>query len=326
VLTAAQEKTPAITVAHLCKTYRGGRVRAVNDISLEIASGEVFGLIGPNGAGKTSFLGCLLGLLRPDEGTVRFDLGAPDDLEVRRATGYLPERLVFDRWMTGREFVAYHHALAGLPQAERDRAVDAALTQVGLERAAWGVVTKKYSRGMLQRVGLAQAIVGAPRYLFLDEPSSGMDPAGVLLFRRILAELKASGMTIIFNSHQLDQMERVCDRVAFIRGGKLETIESMKESGQSRRELGVRWAAPGAGARVEAVSVTAELIGRVAQETGAGLVSFGEQQAQLSVADDACAARLLKALVEAGVPIIEAAPAAGRLEKLFSAELEGRSN
>ena len=233
-----------IVVEGVSKTYRRGltaeRVRALADVSLTIAPGEAFGIIGPNGAGKTTFLGCLLGFLRPDGGRITIDGHAPDDLKVRTVTGYLPERLVLDRWMSGRDFLAYHHALARLPSATRTAEVEAALEGVGLAGEAAARAIRRYSRGMLQRLGLAQAMLGSPRYLFLDEPASGVDPAGVVLFRRLLAELKPRGVTVILNSHQLDQVERVCDRVAFVRAGKVEAIETVAAGAEHARMLRVR--------------------------------------------------------------------------------------
>ena len=192
-----------IQVEALTKTYRRGlageRVRALVDVSLTIAAGEAFGIIGPNGAGKTTFLGCLLGFLRPDAGRITIDGHAPDDLAIRSSTGYLPERLVLDRWMSGQQFLAYHHGLAGLPAGGRRAEVEGALERVGLDGEAAQRAIRRYSRGMLQRLGLAQAMLGRPRYLFLDEPASGVDPAGVVLFRRLLSDLTHQGVTVILN-------------------------------------------------------------------------------------------------------------------------------
>src|SRR5262249_11735976 len=186
---------------------------------------------------KTTLLGCLLGFLRPDSGTVTIDDRPPDDVQVRRVTGYLPERLVLDRWMTGREFLSYHHALARLPDTSRSSEVDEALARVGLPADAGARPIRKYSRGMLQRLGLAQALLGSPRYVFLDEPASGVDPAGVVLFRRLLNEIKGRGVTVVLNSHQLEQVERVCDRVALVSGGKVEAVETLQARAAPARVL-----------------------------------------------------------------------------------------
>jgi ABC-2 type transport system ATP-binding protein len=179
-----------IEVERLTKVYRRGKPPALLDLTLRIEPGETVGLVGPNGAGKTTFLGCLLGLLRPTTGSVRIDGMTPDALALRAATGFLPERLDFQRWMTGRQFLAFHHALAARPAATAAVEVAAMLTRVGLERSAWDSALKTYSRGMLQRLGLAQALIGEPRFVFLDEPTSGMDPGGAMSFREILAGLK----------------------------------------------------------------------------------------------------------------------------------------
>jgi ABC-2 type transport system ATP-binding protein len=303
-----------IAVEHLSKSYRrllGEPVHALADVSLAIAPGEIFGVIGPNGAGKTTLLGCMLGFLTPDAGAVRIDGHASDDLAIRRVTGYLPERLNLDRWMTGRDFVAYHHALAGFDETRRVDDAGAAIARVGLDEQAAGRPIRKYSRGMLQRLGLAQALLGEPRYVFLDEPASGVDPAGVVLFRRLLLELKGRGATVVLNSHQLDQVERVCDRVAFVAGGRVQSVETLHAGAGLARVLRVRSLA-GALERAGREGLTA-LAGRA----GATLIEIAPPAARFSVGDDEAAARLVAALAEGGVPMIEVGPEEGRLERLF---------
>ncbi len=305
--------TAAIQVDGLSKSYPRAKTRALADLSLTIEEGEIFGLVGPNGAGKTTFMGCLLGLLFPSNGTVLIDGRAPDNLALRRATGYLPERLQFDRWMTGRAFLDLHHTLAGLPPSRRISDVTALLQRVGLEPAHWLAPIKKYSRGMLQRVGMAQALLGNPRFLFLDEPASGVDPAGVLAFRDILTDLKQRGVTIVLNSHQLDQLERVCDRVAYIEAGTIRQIENLRASEPGRRVLVIRWLVDEAAPAPDGIGAVAERVGATALETAPG-------RARLAVGDDAQAAALLRALSAAGYAVVEAAPESGRLEKLFRKE------
>jgi ABC-2 type transport system ATP-binding protein len=307
--TTFMSAVPGIRVENLTKTYRSGRVRALDSVSLEVRPGEVFGVIGPNGAGKTTLVGCILGFLRPDSGHVSVDGLPPDDLAVRAATGYLPERLMLDRWMTGLDFLRYHHALARLPRGTREHDVRGWLAGVGLEPAAGARPIRKYSRGMLQRLGLAQALLGQPRYLFLDEPVSGVDPEGVVLFRHLVGELKKRGVTVLLNSHQLDQVERVCDRVAFVRQGRVESVETLSAGAQLARLLRVR-AAAGA-------PLSGEALAPLARAAGAELVSLAAPEARFHVPDDAGAARLLHALVTAGVPVVEATAEQGRLERLF---------
>jgi len=300
-----------IVVENLTKTYQRGfgrRVEALRGVSLSIAPGEVFGIIGPNGSGKTTLFGCLLGFLRPDSGRATVGGLAPDDLAVRAVTGYLPERLIMDRWMTGLGFLEYHHALARLPAARRRADCEAAFADLGLDPASGHREVRRYSRGMLQRLGLAQAMLGAPRFVYLDEPASGVDPAGVVLFRRLLGDLKGRGVTVVLNSHQLDQVERVCDRVAFVRDGRVQSIETLHAGAQHARVL--RIAMTGAVA-------DATVLGRLAVAAGAELLGVAPPVARFSVADDAGAARLLEALIGGGVRVTEVVPEESRLERLF---------
>ncbi len=292
-----------IVVQDLAKTYRRGiageRFHALNGVSLQVRPGEVFGVIGPNGAGKTTLFGCLLGFLRPDAGRITIDGHSPDDLAVRAVTGYLPERLVLDRWMTGFGFLAYHHALARLPAATRRDDCAQALLRVGLDPAAGQRAIRSYSRGMLQRLGLAQALLGT------------------VLFRRLLADLKGSGATVLLNSHQLEQVERVCDRVAFVKGGRVEAIETLDAGAGHARGLRIRWAAGS--------QAGADLLRAVAERAGAGFVDAtitesGGGAGRFTARDDAGAAQLLRALIESGVPVVEATPDEGRLERLFLAD------
>jgi ABC-2 type transport system ATP-binding protein len=303
--------TPGIVVTGLAKRYGASARKALDDVTLTIAPGEAIGIIGPNGAGKTTFFGCLLGHLRPTSGTITIDGLSPDAMGVKAQVGFLPERLLFDRWMSGTRFLRYHHALAGLPQDSRPADCTAALEKVGLDASAGKKSLKTYSRGMLQRIGLAQALLAKPRWLFLDEPASGVDPAGVLLFRRLLAEARASGTTIVLNSHQLEQVERICDRVAFLRDGRVESIEVLHAGAEAKRHLRVRFGAfdglmPDA-LRGLATGASAELVHALDPA----------REAVFAVADDTGATRLLKALLAGGMPVVEARSEEGRLERLF---------
>ena len=320
----SSSEVPALFVDNVVKTYRGGAVRALDGVSLSVQTGETLGIIGPNGAGKTTLLGCLLGFLRPDSGSIQVDGREPDDLAVRAYTGYLPERLVLDRWMTGSEFLRYHHDLARLDRATRDADCEAALDRVGLDRAAGLQRIGRYSRGMLQRLGLAQALLGSPRLLFLDEPISGVDPAGVLLFRRLLAEMSAQGVTIVVNSHQLAEVERVCSRVVFVKKGRIEAMETVRAGATSARVLRARFASHAPWPQRDG-ETPAALLARVAHDAGATWIEYTAPDARFRVTDDAGATRLLAALLAAGLPVIEAAPDEGRLERLFAPGSEVRS-
>ena len=302
----------AIVVENLTKTYRGGSVRALDGVSLEVRRGEVLGIIGPNGAGKTTLMGCLLGFLHPESGTVAVEGRSPDDLSIRAVTGYLPERLMFDRWMPGRQFLRPPHALARLDPGERERETGGLLDRVGLDAEAADKTVKKYSRGMLQRLGLAQALLGGPRLLYLDEPTSGMDPVGASMVRELLGAIRATGSTIVLNSHQLDQVERVCDRVAFVRAGRVEAVEVTEAGAAARRRIMVRIGQGRSGRAPSRAGLAA-----IAKRAGAVLVDVSEREARFEVADDEGAAKLLALLVRARVKVVEATAEEGRLERLF---------
>jgi ABC-2 type transport system ATP-binding protein len=221
----------SVRVRELRKSFRTFRRShdVLLGIDLDVAPGEVVGLIGPNGAGKTTLMSCLLGFLHPDSGSVSIDDKANDDLDVRRRTGFVPERMNFDRGATGWNFLRYMARLAGVPRGSVDARCTAMLERLGLAGAADKRLSQ-YSRGMLQRVGMCQALIHEPSYLFLDEPTSGLDPNGVLLVRDLIAEQKARGAAVLLNSHQLAEIEKVCDRVLFLHKGVIARAETLRHS------------------------------------------------------------------------------------------------
>jgi ABC-2 type transport system ATP-binding protein len=296
-----------ILVEGLTKTYgRFGRTtRALDGVTVEVRRGETLGLIGPNGAGKTTLLSCLLGFLRPDAGHIRIAGRPADDLWVRARTGYMPERLGFDRDLTGADFLAFHWRLSGGSPARTAAEVAAAADRVGLDRTALSKRLSAYSRGMLQRVGVAQATLGDPEFLFLDEPASGADPLGVAIIRDRILEARARGATIVLNSHQLPEVERVCDRVVFIDRGRLAHSETLSGDGASRRRTAIRVPPD----KVE------EAVARLA---AAGLAAEADREGflRLSGAAESEVARAVKELALADVPVLEVHSSA-ELEELF---------
>jgi len=313
-----------IEVKNLTKRYRAGwfnvvdglvrrkqsagYVTALRDFCLSINPGEAFGLIGPNGAGKTTFMACLLGYIFPDQGSISIDGKPPDHLETRASFGYLPERLVFDRFMTGYAFLSHHHALSGGKESNCKSKVEELLDKVRLEKHAWHMPIRKYSRGMLQRIGLAQALVGEPKYLFLDEPASGVDPGGVIVIREILKELRDGGMTIVLNSHQLTEVENICDRVAFIRSGTIESIHTMHTHQNMEKTLLIKFSNKEIGAASCADAADGEKI---------VFVDISTSGARFKVQDDDAAATLLAKLTSKGLPVVAAIPERSSLEVLF---------
>ena len=296
-----------ISIENVTKTYgRLGRsTRALDGVSLEVGKGETLGLIGPNGAGKTTLLSCLLGFLRPDAGRIRIAGREVDDLWVRTRTGYMPERLGFDRDLSGAAFLAFHWRLSGGNPASTANEVGAAAERVGLDRGALDKKLRTYSRGMLQRIGVAQATLGSPELLFLDEPASGTDPLGVAIVRDRILEAKARGATIVLNSHQLPEVERVCDRIVFIDHGRLTHTEALRGETASRRRAVVR-VPPG---RAEEAKTALAAAGMEAEAGPDGTL-------RLPGASEADVARAVKALALSDLPVLEVRSSA-ELEELF---------
>jgi ABC-2 type transport system ATP-binding protein len=221
----------AIQTLELSKTYREGwfgrrNVQALSGVSLAVEQGEIFGLLGPNGAGKTTLIKILLGLVRRTAGEASL-LGRPaGDRATRRRIGYLPEHHRIPHHLTGNTALEYYGGLSEMPLRQIRRRRPALLESVGLGR--WGrTLVRKYSKGMLQRLGLAQAMLHDPDLLVLDEPTDGVDPVGRAEIRETLAHLKSQGKTIFLNSHLLQEVELICDRVAILGRGKLRRLDSV---------------------------------------------------------------------------------------------------
>jgi ABC-2 type transport system ATP-binding protein len=301
-----------IVVDNVSKTYGRRRTKALDGVSLQIASGEAVGLIGPNGAGKTTLLSCLLGFLRPDSGTIRIDGRPVDDLAIRARTGYMPERLGFDRDLTGADFLAFHWRLAGGEPSRTAAEVSAAAARVGLEAGALARKLRTYSRGMLQRIGVAQATLRDPDLLFLDEPASGTDPLGVVTVRDRILEARRRGATIVLNSHQLPEVERLCDRVVFIDHGRLTRSETLTGETASRRRVTIRVPEEDAARAAEALAAE-----------GLSAESDGRGQLRLTGGREELAARAVKTLALADISVLEVRSSA-ELEELFRGEPPAR--
>jgi len=200
---------------------------AVRGLSLQVQQGEVFGFLGPNGAGKTTSIKMLLGLVTPTSGRATL-LGAPlGERAARARMGFLPEHFRFHDWLTANEFLNLHAELYHMPAARRRQRIDELLDLVALTPFR-DKHLRTFSKGMLQRIGLAQALLNDPALVFLDEPTSGLDPVGRRLVRDIIADLKRRGTTIFLNSHLLSEVEITCDRVAFIKHGEVIRVSELK--------------------------------------------------------------------------------------------------
>ena len=222
-------------VAHGLRKTFGAKV-AVADLTLEVGRGEVYGFLGPNGAGKSTSLKMFLGLVRPTAGAARLLGEPPGDVSVRARIGFLPEQFRFHDWLTADEFLAFHGSLYGLaPRHVAQRSGDL-LERLGLS-AHRDKRLRDFSKGMLQRVGIAQALLPEPDLILLDEPTSGLDPGGRRLVRDLILEQRRQGRTVFVNSHLLSEIEVTCDRVAFLKQGRVLKTVDLNGSLRNARRL-----------------------------------------------------------------------------------------
>jgi ABC-2 type transport system ATP-binding protein len=257
---------PAIEILGLEKTYKVGfwikrPKRALLPLHLTVEDGDVFGFLGPNGAGKTTTLKLLMGLVFPSAGSARI-LGKPwTDPEVKAQIGFLPEQPYFYDHLTAHELLNYYAQLSGVPAKDRSHRVTSTLQRVGLKDIQ-GVQLRKFSKGMLQRVGIAQAILHDPKLVFFDEPMSGLDPMGRREVRDLMEQLKHEGKTVFFSTHILSDAEALCDRVAIINKGELRGIGAVADLTSSvQGKVEVIWQGTQVPASMKALGAECHVIG-----------------------------------------------------------------
>src|SRR5437660_2098056 len=297
----------AIETEGLTKVFR--RLRAVDDVSLRVERGTTFGLLGPNGAGKTTFVKMLLSCAHPTSGRAKVFGVDSSQPAARRPIGYLPENHRFPTYMTGRGMLDFYGALSGMDGATRKKRIVELLALVGLEQ--WGDVrVGKYSKGMLQRVGLAQALMHSPTLLILDEPSDGVDPVGRRQIRDILNALEEKGVTIFLNSHLLAEVELFCRDVAIIHKGKLALEGKVKDL------------TAGSGYRVEAEKAPEKLVEQLrAQASG---MSSQNGTVEFLFANREVANRAVDLLRSEKCVIEAVARTKSTLEEVFIRTIDGR--
>src|SRR4028119_1570227 len=223
-----------VEIKNLTKDYEVGfwrkkKVRALDDLSLTVAQGEIFGFLGANGAGKTTTIKLLTRLMFPTSGSARILGEDISNVKMHHRIGYCPENPYFYDYLTARELLNYFAELFGIEKAERKRRVEDLLDKVGLEETSRGKQLRKFSKGMLQRVGLAQSLINEPEIVFLDEPMSGLDPIGRREIRELIAGLREKDVTVFMSTHILSDIEALCDRVAILRKGKLAATGKLDE-------------------------------------------------------------------------------------------------
>lgn len=302
--------TVAIEIDGLTKDYETGfwrkrKVRALDDLSLSVESGQIFGFLGANGAGKTTTLKLLMRLIFPTAGTARIlsrDIG---DVAMHARIGYLPENPYFYDYLTAREFLSYCGQLFGQDRHTRERRTEDLLALVNLEKKSWDRQLRKFSKGMLQRVGLAQALVNDPEIVFLDEPMSGLDPVGRREVRDLIASLRTQGKTVFMCSHILSDIEVLCDSVAILKRGRLALAGSLEEL-RTREASTVEIIATGAGAEALQQSLGG---GATVTSTASGL--------RIEVADETGVDAVIAALRKANGKLVSVQPVRQSLEELF---------
>jgi ABC-2 type transport system ATP-binding protein len=293
--------TFAIDTRELRKVF--GAQAAVKGLTLQVKQGEVFGFLGPNGAGKTTSIKMLLGLVRPTSGSAAL-LGAPiGDRETLGHMGFLPEHFRFQEWLTAGEFLQLHGRLYGMSERPLQQRMGELLERVGLADFR-DKLLHTFSKGMLQRIGLAQALLNHPQLVFLDEPTSGLDPVGRRLVRDLIRELRDEGTSVFLNSHLLSEIEVTCDRVAFIRHGEVVRTLALDSLDMGQRQVHIR---------VQGLS----------EEACRGLAAWGRdisvdgEDLVLSISSEAALPEITRHLVASGAKIYAITPGRASLEEIF---------
>ncbi len=291
----------AIDTDKLRKVY--GERAAVKGLTLQVLQGEVFGFLGPNGAGKTTSIKMLLGLTRPTSGKASL-LGAPlGDRAALARIGFLPEHFRFQEWLTAREFLKLHGQLYGMESHRLEMRSGELLERVGLSDFRHKQL-RTFSKGMLQRIGLAQALLNQPALVFLDEPTSGLDPVGRRLVRDIIHDLRREGTAVFLNSHLLSEIEVTCDRVAIIREGEVVKLMEMSSLDQGKASVTIR-------------------AGGITPQICAGLATWGQDirpdgdRLTLSIKSEGDLPEITRYLVAQGADVYQITPERLSLEELF---------
>jgi len=299
----------AIEIKNLVKRYRNlitrEWVNAVNDISLDVHQGEIFGFLGPNGAGKTTTIKSLLGLIFPDSGDIKVLGAAPGDNNVKAKISYLPESPYFYEHMSAKEIINFYASLFGLDARERAKRADYLIDLVGLGSAG-NKPLRAFSKGMLQRVGIAQSLINDPKILFFDEPTSGLDPIAHRDIRDLILHLRTEGRTLFLSSHQLSDVELVCDRVSILYRGKIRKMGRVDEL------------VIGGNVEILAVdlTVTSELTAGLAS-LGATLQQNGPETLIIGGADNDKKNALIDLIRKSGGQLISVTPTRRTLEDIF---------
>ncbi|HKZ00860.1 MAG TPA: ABC transporter ATP-binding protein [Pyrinomonadaceae bacterium] len=303
-----------VEIENLTKDYEVGfwrkrKVRALDGLTLAVNEGEIFGFLGANGAGKTTTLKILMRLIFPTAGRARILAQDIADVAMHQSIGYLPENPYFYDYLTAVEFLDYCGQIFGLSSSERRERSRTLLARVGLDEKRWHTQLRKFSKGMLQRVGMAQALVNDPEVIFLDEPMSGLDPIGRREVRDLIASLRDEGKTVFMCSHILSDIEVLCDRVAILRCGRLALVGYLEELRRGERQ----------DARMEVVATgtDAATLTRYLRQTEQILMTATARGLRIEIESENEVDTVLSALRKAGGKLVSVQPLRQSLEELF---------
>ncbi len=310
----------AVEIKNLSKDYETGfwkkkRVRALDDLTLNVRPGQIFGFLGGNGAGKTTTIKTLMRLQFPTAGTATILGHDISDVQMHRRIGYCPENPYFYDYLTARELMEYFGELFGYDPTTRKKKCEDLLTAVGLQEKDWKRQLRKYSKGMLQRVGLAQSLINDPEVVFMDEPMSGLDPVGRLEVRELIAGLRDKGTTVFMSTHILSDIEALCDEVAILRNGKLAASGNLQElllQSEQNRAL-----------EVNVQGVSADAIREQIEFIAGAVISPKPSGVSIQILDESDLAAVLEISRNSGGKLVSVHPVKQSLEELFVKETEG---
>lgn len=311
--------TNIIEIVNLTKDYEIGfwkkkKVRALDGLTINVEGGQIFGFLGGNGAGKTTTIKILMSLIFPTQGSAKILGQDISKVEMRSRIGYCPENPYFYDYLTARELMMYFGELFGLDKSKSKQKTEELLTKVGLEEASWNKQLRKFSKGMLQRTGLAQCLINDPEIVFLDEPMSGLDPMGRREIRELIAELRTKGTTVFMSTHILSDIEALCDNVAILRKGKLAATGKLDELLTAHGEK--------QGFEINIKGVTADVLEKEVAELAGSTVIAKPHGANIQVSDEAEIEKILQKMKKIGGKLVSIQPVKQSLEELFVEKTE----
>ncbi len=303
-----------IEIENLTKDYEIGfwkkkKVRALDNLTLNVEGGQIFGFLGGNGAGKTTTIKILMSLIFPSAGNARILGYDISDVKMRQRIGYCPENPYFYDYLTARELMMYFGELFGLDKAKSKQKTEELLTKVGLEEASWNKQLRKFSKGMLQRTGLAQSLINDPEIVFLDEPMSGLDPIGRREIRELIADLRKNGTTIFMSTHILSDIEALCDNVAILRKGELAAAGKLDDLLTSQGE--------NQSFEINVKGVSAENLQNEISKIAGSSITAKPSGATIQIIDENDVDKVLQTVKKAGGKLVSVQPVKQSLEELF---------